>query len=136
VEGNWKQVKGKVKEKWGQLTDDDIDMINSRRDQLVGKIQEPLGFGQGLGAHGHRTIGTPRTGGENEPNRPSDYMSRGRDHLASELVLTATDSQPLAASLIRTTCAFRPIPSNRQGLAFSRGRRGFFLRLRRCVATK
>ena len=30
VEGNWKQVKGKVKEKWGQLTDDDLDVINGR----------------------------------------------------------------------------------------------------------
>jgi uncharacterized protein YjbJ (UPF0337 family) len=44
VEGNWKQVKGKVKEKWGQLTDDDLDMINGRRDQLEGKIQERYGL--------------------------------------------------------------------------------------------
>ena len=40
VEGNWKQVKGSVKEKWGQLTDDDLDTINGRREQLEGKIQE------------------------------------------------------------------------------------------------
>ena len=40
VEGNWKQVKGKVKEQWGKLTDDDLDVINGRRDQLEGKIQE------------------------------------------------------------------------------------------------
>jgi uncharacterized protein YjbJ (UPF0337 family) len=39
VEGNWKQVKGKVKEKWGKLTDDDLTAINGRRDQLEGKIQ-------------------------------------------------------------------------------------------------
>jgi uncharacterized protein YjbJ (UPF0337 family) len=44
VEGNWKQVKGKVKEKWGQLTDDDLDVINGRRDQLEGKIQERYGL--------------------------------------------------------------------------------------------
>jgi uncharacterized protein YjbJ (UPF0337 family) len=31
-EGNWKQFKGKVKEKWGHLTDDDLDVINGRRD--------------------------------------------------------------------------------------------------------
>src|SRR3954464_12431844 len=43
VEGNWKQVKGKVKEQWGKLTDDDLDVINGRRDQLEGKIQERYG---------------------------------------------------------------------------------------------
>ena len=44
VEGNWKQVKGKVKEKWGQLTDDDLDQIAGKRDQLEGKIQERYGI--------------------------------------------------------------------------------------------
>ena len=44
VEGNWKQVAGKVKEKWGKLTDDDLTMINGRRDQLEGKIQEHYGL--------------------------------------------------------------------------------------------
>jgi len=44
VEGNWKQVKGKVKEKWGKLTDDDLTTINGSRDQLEGKIQERYGI--------------------------------------------------------------------------------------------
>jgi uncharacterized protein YjbJ (UPF0337 family) len=44
VEGNWKQVKGKVKEKWGNLTDDDLTAINGQRDQLEGKIQERYGL--------------------------------------------------------------------------------------------
>lgn len=44
VEGNWKQFKGKVKEQWGQLTDDHIDAIAGRRDQLSGKIQESYGI--------------------------------------------------------------------------------------------
>ena len=44
VEGNWKQVKGKVKEQWGKLTDDDLTTINGRRDQLEGKIQERYGY--------------------------------------------------------------------------------------------
>jgi uncharacterized protein YjbJ (UPF0337 family) len=43
VEGNWKQIKGQVKEKWGRLTDDDLDVINGRQDQLEGKIQERYG---------------------------------------------------------------------------------------------
>ena len=43
VEGNWKQIKGQVKEKWGKLTDDDLTQINGRREQLEGKIQERYG---------------------------------------------------------------------------------------------
>ncbi|MBK0096503.1 CsbD family protein [Erwinia sp. S63] len=42
--GNWKQFKGKVKEKWGKLTDDDMTVIEGKRDQLVGKIQERYGY--------------------------------------------------------------------------------------------
>jgi uncharacterized protein YjbJ (UPF0337 family) len=44
VEGNWKQLKGKVKGQWGKLTDDDLDTINGRREQLEGKIQERYGY--------------------------------------------------------------------------------------------
>lgn len=43
VEGNWKQFKGKAREKWGQLTDDDFDRIAGQRDQLIGRIQERYG---------------------------------------------------------------------------------------------
>lgn len=42
--GNWKQFKGTVKEKWGKLTDDDLTVIEGKRDQLVGKIQERYGY--------------------------------------------------------------------------------------------
>ncbi len=44
ADGNWKQFKGKVKEKWGKLTDDDLTVIEGKRDQLVGKIQEKYGY--------------------------------------------------------------------------------------------
>jgi len=44
IEGNWKQFKGTAKEKWGKLTDGDLDVIAGRRDQLVGKIQEAYGI--------------------------------------------------------------------------------------------
>ncbi len=40
IEGNWKQIKGKVREQWGKLTDDDFDVIAGKRDQLLGRIQE------------------------------------------------------------------------------------------------
>lgn len=46
IEGNWKQFKGNVKEQWGKLTDDDLDVIAGKRDQLVGKIQETYGVGR------------------------------------------------------------------------------------------
>ena len=43
IEGNWKQLKGKVKEQWGKLTDSDLDIIAGKRDQLLGRIQERMG---------------------------------------------------------------------------------------------
>ena len=43
LKGKWKQVKGSVKERWGKLTDDDLDVIDGKHDQLVGKIQERYG---------------------------------------------------------------------------------------------
>jgi len=48
IEGNWKMVKGKVKEKWGQLTDDDLDTINGRREQFEGKLQERYGLAKDM----------------------------------------------------------------------------------------
>jgi uncharacterized protein YjbJ (UPF0337 family) len=44
IEGNWKQVKGKVKSKWGKLTDDDLDRIEGDYDVLCGKIQKAYGI--------------------------------------------------------------------------------------------
>ncbi len=44
IEGNWKQLAGKVQEKWGKLTDDDVDVVAGRREQLAGKIQERYGL--------------------------------------------------------------------------------------------
>jgi uncharacterized protein YjbJ (UPF0337 family) len=44
IEGNWKQFKGKIKEQWGHLTDDDLDKIAGKREQLEGKIQERAGI--------------------------------------------------------------------------------------------
>ncbi len=44
VKGNWKQLAGKIKQKWGKLTDDDLTTIAGKRDELVGKIQERYGI--------------------------------------------------------------------------------------------
>ena len=44
VEGNWKQFKGKVRVRWGKLTDDQLDLIAGKRTELAGKIQEAYGI--------------------------------------------------------------------------------------------
>jgi uncharacterized protein YjbJ (UPF0337 family) len=44
MQGRWKQWKGKLKEQWGKLTDDDLDVIAGRRDQLLGRIQQRHGL--------------------------------------------------------------------------------------------
>jgi uncharacterized protein YjbJ (UPF0337 family) len=43
MQGNWKQLKGKAKERWGKLTDDELDQVEGGSDQLAGKIQEKYG---------------------------------------------------------------------------------------------
>jgi uncharacterized protein YjbJ (UPF0337 family) len=44
VEGNWKQFQGNVQKQWGKLTDDDLAVIEGRRTELAGKLQERYGY--------------------------------------------------------------------------------------------
>jgi uncharacterized protein YjbJ (UPF0337 family) len=44
VSGNWLQLKGKLKEKWGKLTDDDLQIVEGKADQLAGRIKERYGL--------------------------------------------------------------------------------------------
>ncbi|HEV7220009.1 MAG: CsbD family protein [Terriglobales bacterium] len=44
IEGQWKQMKGSAKERWGKLTDDDLNVIGGKKDQLVGRVQERYGI--------------------------------------------------------------------------------------------
>ncbi|AIQ44855.1 hypothetical protein R70723_02260 [Paenibacillus sp. FSL R7-0273] len=41
--GKWLQIKGEAKKQWGQLTDDDLDVIDGEKDKLIGKLQERYG---------------------------------------------------------------------------------------------
>ena len=68
--GNWKQLKGKVKEQWGKLTDDDMTVIEGKRDQLVGKIQERYGYAKDQ-AEKRSVTGKPvtTTAGKSTPAR-------------------------------------------------------------------
>jgi len=43
TEGLWRQFKGRVKEAWGAITDDDLDRVEGRKDQILGTIQEKTG---------------------------------------------------------------------------------------------
>jgi uncharacterized protein YjbJ (UPF0337 family) len=44
LEGNWKQLRGRIKEMWGKVTDDDLDRIDGRTERLMGLLQEKYGY--------------------------------------------------------------------------------------------
>jgi uncharacterized protein YjbJ (UPF0337 family) len=44
IEGKWDRMRGKAKEKWGRLTDDELDVVAGKRDQLVGALKEAYGM--------------------------------------------------------------------------------------------
>jgi len=44
LEGQWKQFKGKMREKWGKLTDSDWEAVAGKKDQFLGKLQERYGY--------------------------------------------------------------------------------------------
>jgi uncharacterized protein YjbJ (UPF0337 family) len=44
VEGNWKQLKGKIRSKWAKFTDDDLELIAGKKDALLGRLQHHYGL--------------------------------------------------------------------------------------------
>lgn len=46
IEGNWKQLKGRARAQWGKLSDDQLEVIAGKREQLVGRVQEQYGIGK------------------------------------------------------------------------------------------
>ena len=44
MKGKWKQLKGEVKSQWGQLTDDDLDVVEGDAEKLIGRVQERYGY--------------------------------------------------------------------------------------------
>ena len=46
LKGKWNQLKGKIKEQWGDLTDDEIEKLEGRKDRLIGALQERYGMSQ------------------------------------------------------------------------------------------
>jgi uncharacterized protein YjbJ (UPF0337 family) len=82
LEGNWKQLRGKAKERWGKLTDDDLTAISGRRDQLEGKIQERYGYAK---SQARREI--------------EDWYRSTESHLVDEIDNIRTELQRLASSV-------------------------------------
>jgi uncharacterized protein YjbJ (UPF0337 family) len=72
IEGNWKQVKGSARERWGKLTDDELDVVAGKREQLLGKIQEKYGVARD---EAERQVREWRVGLEHEAES-SDRHSR------------------------------------------------------------
>jgi uncharacterized protein YjbJ (UPF0337 family) len=74
VEGKWKQYSGKVREKWGKLTDSDLEVIHGKRDQLVGKIQERYGIAK---EEAQRQVDEYFTNMKDEPTEERNDKARG-----------------------------------------------------------
>lgn len=51
MRGQWTQLKGKIREQWGKLTDDDLDQIQGRSEQLIGKLQTRYGIAREEAKH-------------------------------------------------------------------------------------
>ncbi len=51
VKGKWKQIRGRAKQWWGKLTEDDLDVIDGNRYQLIGKLQERYGYSKDTAAN-------------------------------------------------------------------------------------
>ena len=70
IKGQWNELKGRVKERWGELTNDDLDRMEGRRDQLVGKIQERYGIArEAAEKQVNDWASTVQAGSEQEPRR-------------------------------------------------------------------
>jgi uncharacterized protein YjbJ (UPF0337 family) len=82
LKGNWKQIRGKVKETWGRLTDDELDEIDGRMDQLIGKLRYAMAIPHGCRTAGPRFCRPPGKGillREDCPNFPVCIMDERRN---------------------------------------------------------
>lgn len=51
IQGRWKELRGKIKERWGKITDSDLDRIEGKREQLAGLLQQKYGFARDKAEH-------------------------------------------------------------------------------------
>ena len=92
LQGQWNQVRGQLKKKWGQLTDDDLRFANGNIDQLIGRIQHKTGeareavegFLDELTAHGASAIVTGRRDGRPVVRQAAEGAREGYDRVADQ----------------------------------------------------
>ncbi len=73
IEGSWKELKGKVREKWAKLTDSDFDEIGGKKDKLIGKLQNSYGYAKEDASREVDTWGSSLDEYKDEPKKP--YLS-------------------------------------------------------------
>jgi uncharacterized protein YjbJ (UPF0337 family) len=98
VEGNWKQMKGRVKERWGKLTDDNLTVIAGRRDQLEGMIQERYGYAK---ERARKEIDEWYRAMETDLAEQIETLRSGIQSLASTVERIAQEQLPRAPSKAR-----------------------------------
>lgn len=80
LEGHWKQIVGQVREKWGQLTDDELEQAQGNTDQLVGVIQQKTGESRrAIEDFLHEAVENGRTVVERAKGVVHDYADRARE---------------------------------------------------------
>ena len=129
-QGNWNQIKGKIKEKYGQLTDDDLQSFNGNVDQLIGKIQQRTGEGRqqieeflgSLSSGSNNLLEKGRHMAEDAVHRGQEFMSqgmqRGRDmwgETSSQMSERFSEGYHQAEDTIRTH------PTQAVAIAFAAG---------------
>lgn len=126
LKGTWSQLKGKAKEKWGRLTDNDLEVIRGKRDQLLGKLRELYGiakaeaerqvtqFERSAGSafkkasgkarkSGRGTLSAAKTAGRAAAGAALDAASSGLDKLRGLIAPQKKRKAARAASKDRTT---------------------------------
>lgn len=137
LEGQWNQVKGRLKERWGQLTDDELDQVEGNARQLVGAIQQKTGesrqaiedFLEEVLAEGASTISKMAESAREYASKAGEYASRASQSLhenydrASEALHDQYDraSESVRGQYDRAAECVRKKPAESIGVAFGAG---------------
>jgi uncharacterized protein YjbJ (UPF0337 family) len=89
VQGNWNEAKGKVKTKWGRLTDDDLMQVEGNKDRLVGMIQQRYGIARDKAeqqleeflSSGDGLLTRAKEGAQEVVEKGKEYVDRGREYV-------------------------------------------------------
>ena len=123
IKADWMQTRGKIKSKWGKLTDDDLKMIEGKWDQLVAKLHERYGYKRDEAGSARSIVfsrastGAPRTRRDRETTRSSLAVGTGRREYRRSYIPLPTFERAglcehaLGGALITTPQVLNP-PSN------------------------